>query len=204
MKYIIFLIMGLSELVLADGSKMGSQSIKSTSKSNAEILAAREGAPVHISANASFLIWKDSQYILKVKGSNEFSCFIWADNKGTFEPSCINEAAKKSVLPAYQFQRQMLEKNIPIQKIHEEIAHKAKTGEFPSPAPGAVVYMMSKRNKFYDHFGEKLMDIEPHVMLYYPKINANSLEFNGKDGLPHFYSDFPHLSVIHLHTTAHH
>jgi len=185
MKYLFVLLLFKSSLVLA---------------ADPEVLSAREGAPSHISGPASVMVWKDGAYVQKVSGSNEFVCLVWADKQGTFEPSCFNEPAKKAVLPVYQFQRQMLETKMGIKEIHKKIADKAKRGEFPTPGPGAVVYMMSARNKFYDHFSRKLIRVEPHVMLYYPKIKASSLGFNSEGGLPGFYSDYPHLSVVHIHT----
>ena len=62
--------------------------------------------------------------------------------------------------------------------------------------------MMSTNNKFYDHFNKKLIDVTPHIMLYLPKIEATSLGFNNKHGLPMFYNEYPHLSVIHVQTKA--
>ena len=163
---------------------------------------AREGAPSHVSEQASIMEWEDSEYVLKHKGSNAFTCLIWADIKGTFEPSCFNPAALVSVLPVYTYQRRMLEKGTSIKQITQQISAKAKSGEFPPPAPGALVYMMSKRNKFYHHHGEKLIDVEPHIMLYFPRLEHDNIGFNA-DGLPDIYDDFPHLSVIHLHGDQH-
>ena len=169
------------------------------SATNQEIQAAREGAPSHVSDEASVMVWENGKYVTKVQGTNKFVCLMWADKQGTFEPSCFNQAAMKAVFPVYQFQRDMLEKGVGIRDIHQQISQKAKTGEFPSPEPGAVVYMMSKRNKFFNHFGQQLYDVEPHIMLYFPKLEGSSLGFTGKNGLPDFYSDYPHLSVVHIH-----
>lgn len=189
MKYFLLLLISFCQIASGNSS---------------EIVMAKEGAPSHISDNASILVWENGRYIQKVKGSNEFLCFVSSDNQGTFEPSCINEAARKAILPVYEFQRRMLEQKMDIKEIHNNISIKSKKGEFLSPETGSVVYMMSKRNKFYDHFGKKLVTVEPHIMLYIPKIKATSLGFNGKGGLPVFYSDFPHLSVIHIHTVGNH
>ena len=189
MKYFLLLLIGLCQIASGNSN---------------EIAIAKEGAPSHISDNASILVWEKGRYIIKVKGSNEFLCFVSADKQGTFEPTCINEVARKAILPVYEFQRRMLEQKMDIMEIHNKISNKSKKGEFISPEPSAVVYMMSERNKFYDHFGRKLMTVEPHIMLYIPKVEAGSLGFNGENGLPMFYSDFPHLSVIHVHTVGSH
>ena len=164
-----------------------------------EIALAREGAPKHVSAAANVMVWEKGRYAQKVKGTNGFTCLVWADIRGTSEPSCFNAAAVEAVLPVYQFQRQMLEKKTPIQDIHATIAKKAESGEFPPPKPGAVVYMASNKNRYFNHFTEQLSPVEPHIMLYYPKLEQSDLGFNGREGTPGFYNDFPHLSVVHLH-----
>jgi hypothetical protein len=168
-----------------------------------EVEAAREGAPEHISNNATVMIWKNGEYTEEVKGTNEFVCIVWADIKGTFEPSCLNQAAVEAVLPVYQFQRRMIELGVDINKVMEQVSLRAKSGDLPSPKPGALVYMMSERNKYFDHYGGELYDVEPHIMLYFPKLKESSIGFN-KPGLPDLYDDFPHLSVIHLHAGSAH
>ena len=169
-----------------------------------EVEAAKEGAPSHISDGSRVMVWKNGKYATAVEGTNGFVCLMWADQQGTFEPSCFNQAAMEAVFPVYQFQRNLLETGVGIEDIHRQIAQKAQSGEFPPPKPGAVVYMLSKRNKYFDHFGQRLLDIEPHIMLYLPKVEAGSIGFNGQNGLPSFYSDFPHLSVVHIHESGNH
>ena len=166
----------------------------------AEFDMAREAAPDHITKDASYMIWQKDRFVKKVSGTNGFTCFVLRDNKGRYEPSCLNKAAMKSVLPVYNYQTKMLQEEVNIKTIYEGIEKRANSGVFPKPEPGAVVYMMSPKNKFYDHFNSKLLDIAPHIMLYFPKIDERSLGFNNKDGLPMFYHEYPHLSVIHIDT----
>ncbi len=172
--------------------------VASVSVMGNEIEAAREGAPAHVSTKASVMVWGDGKFVTKVKGTNSFTCLVLRDDKGRFEPSCLNAQAVKSVLPVYEYLTQKLEECVDIKVIYKEIEAKAKLGEFPKPEAGALVYMMSKRNKFYDHFGGKLMDLSPHIMMYSSRVEADSLGFTGEDGLPMFYQEFPHLSVVHI------
>lgn len=130
-------------------------------------------------------------------------CLVLEDKQGRFEPSCLNQAAVASNLPVYELQTQMFEQGKSIQQVHSEIERLFKAGRLVSPEPGALVYMMSPRNKYFDHFSQKLLDIEPHVMLYIPKVDAKNLGFNGKGGLPGYYDEYPHLGVIHIYTTIH-
>ncbi len=167
-----------------------------------EILEAKEAAPIHIVERASFMVWKKSKFVEVVKGSNNFVCLVLRDAKGRYEPSCLNGAAMEAVFPVYEYQTKMLQLGNSIEAIYKNIEAMHKEGVFPSPKPGALVYMMSPRNKFFDHFGGNLVDVPPHLMLYTPKINSEDLGFNGKLGLPHYYDEYPHLGVIHINTSG--
>jgi hypothetical protein len=167
-----------------------------------EVEEAKEGAPPHITDNASYFVWKNNNFTEVIKGSNEFTCLVLRDPQGRYEPSCLNEAAMKSVFPVYLYQTQALYEGKSIHEIYAEIEAHANTERFPVPEPGALVYMMSPKNKFYNHWDNKLIDIEPHIMLYYPTLKAESLGFTTQ-GLPGFYDEYPHLSVIHIHTNTH-
>ena len=166
-----------------------------------EVEEAREGAPNHITDHASYMVWSEDKFITRIEGTNGFVCLVLRDAKGRFEPTCLNEPAMKSVFPVYSYQTLMLQKGISIQEIYKNIEAKHQSDEFPYPEPGALVYMMSPRNTFYDHFNERLVDVSPHVMLYIPKINNEKLGLNGKNGLPVYYDEYPHLGVIHINTS---
>lgn len=182
-------ILGIVFLVLLSSAALGYET---------EVSDAAEGGPKHITAQASYMIWSGTKYITKVKGTNEFVCLVLRDKMGRFEPSCLNQPAMESVFPVYEYQTQLLQTGVSIADVHRQITEKFSKGEFQSPAPGALVYMMSKRNKFYNHFEQKLVDVGPHLMLYFPRIKESSLGLNGQKGLPGFYNEYPHLSVIHI------
>ena len=167
-----------------------------------ELEQAKEAAPIHITSNASYMVWESAHFVTKVQGSNGFVCLVLKDPQGRYEPSCLNQKAMKSIFPIYEYQTKLLYQGKNIDTIYKNIAEKVKAGEFILPDHGTLVYMMSPKNKFYRHRQGKLIDVPPHIMLYHPKIDSDSLGFNGKNGLPMFYDEYPHLSVIHIHTNA--
>ena len=78
----------------------------------AEIALARSAAPPSISAEAEILAFGPKGYETAVKGKNHFVCIVeraWSNNydKPDFwnpkvrQPHCFNQAAARSVLPAY-------------------------------------------------------------------------------------------------------
>lgn len=169
-----------------------------------EITAAREAAPLNITKEASYRVWENDRFVPKITGTNEFVCLVLTDEKGRYEPSCLNQAAMRSVYPVYEYQTRQLARGMSIQDIYKNIKKMSVNQKLPAPDPGALVYMMSPSNTFYDHFSQKLIDVKPHVMLYLPQLNASSLGFSldnhNKYGLPMFYDEYPHLSVIHIST----
>lgn len=167
-----------------------------------EIQEAREAAPPHIVEKASIMVWKTDKFVKVVKGSNNFVCLVLRDSKGRYEPSCLNQAAMEAIFPVYEYQTKMLQLGKPIDEIYNNIDSMHKKGKFPTPKPGALVYMMSPKNKFFDHFGNNLSDVPPHIMLYTPKISNDQLGFNGQSGLPHYYDEYPHLGVIHINISG--
>ncbi|WP_462163728.1 hypothetical protein [Pseudoalteromonas xiamenensis] len=166
-----------------------------------EIQDAREGAPAHISAKASIMTWNDGKFAVAEQGENDFVCLVLRDEQGRFEPSCLNRAAMTAIFPVFEYQTQMLSKGIHIEQIYKKIEEKYQSGEFLTPEAGALVYMMSPRNKFYDHFNQRLMEVKPHIMLYTPRLDPAQLGLNNKDGLPGYYNEYPHLGVVHIQTT---
>ena len=165
-----------------------------------EIAMARESAPPRITDDASVMAWQDGRYVEISEGSNEFTCLVLRDAFGRFEPSCFNQAALDAVLPVYEYQTRALEKGRSITEIHTEISRRAENGELPQVQPGALVYMMSPRNRYYNFWTKELVDVPPHIMLYYPKLEQTDLCFDGEDGLPNFFMEYPHLSVVHITT----
>ena len=146
------------------------------------------------------MVWEEDRFVTKVEGTNGFVCLVLRDPFGRYEPSALNEAAMKSVFPVYEYQTRELAKGKSIDEILAAIEAKAKSGEFPAPEPGAIVYMMSPKNKYYNFWSKTLDDIEPHIMLYYPKLDGDQLGFTGEKGLPMFYNEYSHMSVVHILT----
>ncbi len=172
------------------------------SASDKELEEAREAAPKHITDHAGYMVWGGNKFVLKHKGTNGFICLVLRDSMGRYEPTCLNPPAMKSIFPVYEYQTQMLQSGMSIEVIYKNIEDKFRANEFSAPEPGTLVYMMSHRNKYYDHFSDRLVNVPPHIMIYTPKLNPEQLGFNGKNGLPGYYDEYPHLGVIHVNVSG--
>ena len=139
-----------------------------------EIAAARTAAPPSVSAHAQILVLTKTGYVVAVKGSNGWVCWVeraWTAglddpefwNWKGYAPNCFNPPAVRSVLPQY-----LARTNWAIAgATREQIAQKAKaayaSGQFTNPAPGAFSFMLSKRAYLND---EVAGPWHPHVMLF--------------------------------------
>jgi hypothetical protein len=147
----------------------------------AEIASARTAAPAAVSDKAEILVLGRHGYETAVKGSNGFVCFVersWADdfdhaefwNQHRRMPQCWNAAAASSELPEYLKRTQWVLAGV----TKEEIAARTKAAwashEFGPPAPGSMVYMMSKEQYILDVPPGHWQHWYPHVMFYVPAV----------------------------------
>lgn len=158
-----------------------------------EIAHASEAASPHITDDATFLKFKNDRLVTIKAGKNNFTCFVVRDPRGRFEPSCLNEQAVRSILPAYELQMKLLYKGQTAEETHAALGKAFKDGELPASETGALVYMMSPNNKIY--FKGKLVPTPVHQMYYYPKLDDKVFSLaSGPVFL--WQEEFPHLSAL--------
>ncbi|HVA32910.1 MAG TPA: hypothetical protein VNG31_02105 [Candidatus Baltobacteraceae bacterium] len=136
-----------------------------------EIALARAAGPSSISAHAGVLVLTKQGYVVRVKGTNGWVCFVersWTAgfddpefwNWHGFGPACLNPPAVRSVLPQYL----ALTKWAIAGDTREEIATKAKAAyadhQFTDPAPASFAFMLSKNGYLFPADGPW----RPHVM----------------------------------------
>jgi hypothetical protein len=140
-----------------------------------EITLARTAAPKPISDEAEVLVLGRDGYTTAVKGTNGFVCLVqrsWAAatdfpefwNAKIRAPICYNPASARTYLPIIL----MKTKLVVAGKSKAEIAQAVKSGldskQLPPLEPGAMCYMMSKRQYLNDH--DK--NWHPHMMWFVP------------------------------------
>lgn len=145
-----------------------------------EVALAKTAADKGIADRASVLTLGKDGYTTSVKGSNGFVCLVqrsWADDFDSPEfwnpdrrmPECWNAAAASSMLPEY------------LKRTEWVIAGKSTTDmiaatkaavarhEIGQPAPGAMVYMLSKEQYILPGQGHWY----PHVMFIVPATDGS-------------------------------
>jgi hypothetical protein len=147
----------------------------------AEIALARSAAPAAISEKATVLTLDSRGYQTAVRGTNGFTCLVERSWLAPFEspdfwnpkiraPICYNPAASASVL-VYTLRRTKLAlAGDSRARIHDEVRAAVARNAFPSPAPGAMSFMMSKDGYLSDADGHW----HPHLMFHVPKVAGAS------------------------------
>jgi hypothetical protein len=140
---------------------------------DSEITLARSAAPKSISDEAEVMVLERQGYTVAVKGTNGFLCFVersWGATTDAPEfwnpkirsPICFNPPAKRSFAQIYL----MKSKLVLAGKSKSEIVQAARSAldkkELPPLEPGAMCYMLSKR-QYLNDVGKSW---HPHVMIF--------------------------------------
>jgi hypothetical protein len=146
-----------------------------------EIALARSAAPAAISDRATILILDSQGYQTAVRGTNGFTCLVERSWMAPFQspdfwnpkirgPVCYNSAASATVL-VYTFRRTKLAlAGDSKEKMLDEARAALARNELPSPAPGAMSFMMSKDGYLSDADGHW----HSHLMFHVPKVAGAS------------------------------
>ncbi|HWB98234.1 MAG TPA: hypothetical protein VG672_16090 [Bryobacteraceae bacterium] len=147
----------------------------------AEISLARSAAPDSISRNATVLILSVKGYATAYAGSNGFVCLVERSWMSPFDstdfwnpriraPVCYNAAASRSVLIYTLDRTKWVLSGLTKVQVHDRVVAAVADGTFPSPAPGAMSYMMAKGGYLTDAAGHW----HPHLMFHIPKVDPAS------------------------------
>lgn len=140
---------------------------------NSEIAMARSAAPPSISDAAEVMVLGAKGYTTPAKGTNGFLCIVersWGaatDEPEFWNPKirgaiCFNPPAARSFLPIYLMKTQLVLAGKSKTQMVEGIASALDKKELPALEPGAMCYMLSKRQYLSDSGG----NWHPHVMFF--------------------------------------
>jgi hypothetical protein len=139
---------------------------------SAEIRLAQTAAPPAISGSATVLVLTSHGYVVGKQGNNGYTCIVergWMppfDQKDFWStrlraPICYNAPASRTVLQYTLRRTQLALSGLSRLQIYAQIA----SMNLPTPEPGSMSYMMSKKQVL----GEPDHHWYPHVMFHVPK-----------------------------------
>ncbi len=139
----------------------------------AEIALARSAAPASVSDAAEVMVLRRDGYAPAVKGSNGFVCIVersWGKptddpefwNSKVRAPHCFNPAASGTFLPIYLKKTSLVLAGKSKAQILAATVSALDKKELPPLAPGAMCYMMAKRQ----YLNDEGMNWHPHLMFF--------------------------------------
>ena len=139
----------------------------------AEISLARSSAPASISDAAEVMTLRRDGYATAVKGSNGFVCIVqrsWAKptddpefwNPKIRAPNCFNAEAARTFLPIFLRKTKLVLAGKSKAQILADTKSAFEKKELPALAPGAMCYMMGKKQ----YLSDDGMNWHPHVMFF--------------------------------------
>jgi hypothetical protein len=147
-----------------------------------EIALARSAAPASISAQAQVLALGAHGYKVVARGGNGFVCFVmrsWGEdfdqpefwNPRVRSPQCINTAAARFMLSDYLTRTRWVLAGASVADMLAHTKAELAAKKMTAPGPGAISYMMSKRQ----YVNDATRNWHPHVMFLLPPIDAATL-----------------------------
>jgi hypothetical protein len=146
-----------------------------------EIALARSAAPPSIADAAEVLTLGTHGYETATTGKNGFVCLVWRSWTADFvdadfwnpklrAPVCLNPAAARTVLPAFQQRTRWALEGLSKADMIERTKAAIAAHGFTAPAPGAMAYMMSKQG----YLGDTAGHWHPHLMFYLPRTDGGT------------------------------
>jgi len=142
----------------------------------AEVALARSAAPRAVSDSATVLVLTPTGFVDAAHGSNGFTCVVMRSfpgdetapgfwNPRVRAPYCFNAPAARSVLPAMLAQVEWLLSGVSPAEAGARFRRGYASREFPAPAAGSMVYMMSPEQ----YLNDEVKRAGPHLMFFYDR-----------------------------------
>jgi hypothetical protein len=140
-----------------------------------EIRYAKSAAPAEISKDAKVWVLDNGHYVIAEQGTSGMACVVGRSSPTSFEPQCGDAEADATVLAVDRFRTEQRIAGKTQDEIKAEVDNGMATGRFRSPKRPALVYMVSSSQVLTDPAGKVRSRFVPHLMVYYPFMNSNSM-----------------------------
>jgi hypothetical protein len=145
-----------------------------------EIALARSAAPSAVSAGATVYVLEGNDWIVGEKGTSGVACWVSRSRPNSLEPHCFDEEGAATILPIHMHEARLQLEGRSKEEIDREIAAGLVSGRFRLPSRPAMSYMMSSGQMLVSDGGENVGKWQPHLMIYFPYLEAGDLGLAGE------------------------
>ena len=148
-----------------------------------EIALARSAAPAPVSSSARVWTWNGERYVVADSGKSRVNCYVGRPYVEAVEPHCFDEEGSRTVMPIVMRRVELRAQSKSEEEIDRELFAGIANGKYQLPQKPALTYMMSSAQKLVNGQGVSVGSWQPHLMIYWPNLTAEST------GLPGFVPD---------------
>jgi hypothetical protein len=147
-----------------------------------EVSLARSAAPSHVADSATVWVFTDTGYTVAGRGTNGVECYVSRGWPEALEPHCFDAEGASTILPMELRRVELLHRGKMPDVVEREIAEGLASGRYRLPRRPAMSYMMSAGQVLYSDDGHRVGRWQPHIMIYYPFLNAKDVGLAHSDG----------------------
>jgi hypothetical protein len=145
-----------------------------------EIALAKSAAPAAVSTGATIHVLEGEDWVIAEKGTTGVECWVARSRPNSIEPHCFDAEGAATILPIHMHEARLRLQGRSKAEIDGEIAAGVVSGRFRLPARPAMSYMMSAGQVLVSDEGQNVGRWQPHLMIYYPYLQAESLGLYGE------------------------
>lgn len=145
-----------------------------------EIALARSAAPAVVSSAATIHVLEGRDWVIAEQGTSGVECWVARSRPNSIEPHCFDAEGSRTILPIHMHQARLQLQGRTEEEIDREIADGLVSGRFQLPARPAMSYMMSSGQVLISDEGQNVGKWQPHLMIYYPYLDADKLGLHGE------------------------
>ena len=140
-----------------------------------QIRIAKSAAPEDVSKDAKVWVFENGHYVVAVQGTSGMACAIFRERPNSLVPLCGDAEADATVMAISRFQTEERLAGKTQEQIKAEVESGMASGRFRAPQRPAMTYMTSSAQVITDPKGEHPTRFLPHVMVFYPKMQAKAM-----------------------------
>ena len=140
-----------------------------------EVALARSAAPADVSGAATVLAWNGDDFEVAEQGTNGVTCYVARSWVESLEPHCFDVEGSETILPIHILELRLQVQGMDEAAIDAEIERRIAGGELRLPTRPVMSYMMSEEQVLISDDGDAVGAWYPHVMIYYPNLDADAL-----------------------------
>lgn len=146
-----------------------------------ELRLARSAAPASVSEQATIYIFVDGKYEVGEPGTNGNACYVSRSWPESLEPHCFDAEGARTIMRLEMHGVELAHAGVGAKQAKARFAAGLADGSFALPQRPVMSWMMSSAQVLYSDEGRRVGAWMPHVMIYYPQLEAGMLGAGAPD-----------------------